>query len=232
MIEHLYTNGCSHTMDYEMRQQGIKQYADLLSDQNGWTLNNCALPGTCNQRIIRATVKDAVNFPPNTLALISLTYLDRTEIGIEQELRASEHPLWHQDYFVPIKSDGWTGDDQVKSYAKEYYKLFDWYSAFVNLATGVFLLTQLFKQRNIHYLIFNYNIQLTLSQQAQLQHHAILQELEKDSGVLSIVEDCLTKHIGPGNWYYDRNTGHFDESGHAHAARVITQLINQHVSLV
>jgi hypothetical protein len=229
MIEHLYVNGCSHAMDYQIRQQGIKQYADLLSDQNGWTLNNCALPGTCNQRIIRSTVKDSVNFLPNTLALISLTYLDRTEIGVEEEFRTPEQALWHQDYFVPIKSDGWTGDARTKSYAKEYYKLFDWYSSFVNLATGLFLLTQLFKQRNIQYLIFNYNMQLTPTQQTQVQHHAIIQELEKDSSVLSIVSDCLVKHIGPDNWYYDKNPGHFDKSGHAHAAKVIQQLINQHV---
>jgi hypothetical protein len=228
MIEHLYVNGCSHAMDYQIRQQGTKQYADLLSDQNGWTLNNRALPGTCNQRIIRSTVKDSVNFSPNTLALISLTYLDRTEIGVEEEPRTPEQALWHQDYFVPIKSDGWSGDSRTESYAKEYYKLFDWYSSFVNLATGVFLLTQLFKQRNIQYLIFNYSMKLTPTQQAQVQHHPIVQEIEKDSSVLSIVSDCLIKHIGPGNWYYDKNFGHFDESGHAHAAKVIQQLINQH----
>jgi hypothetical protein len=214
-------------MDYQIREQGIKQYADLLSTKNEWTLDNHALPGTCNQRIIRSTVKDAVNFPPNTIALISLTYLDRTEIGLEEEEpRSPEQALWHQDYFVPIKSDGWLGNPRVKSYAKEYYKLFDWYSSFINLAAGVLLLTQLFKQRNIQYLIFNYNAQLNSSQQSQIQNHPTVQELEKDFRVLSIVSDHLTKHLGPSNWYYDRHLGHLNESGHAQAARVIQDLIN------
>lgn len=226
MIEHLYVNGCSHAMDYQIREQGIKQYADLLSAKNKWTLNNYALPGTCNQRIIRSTVKDAVNFLPNTLALISLTYLDRTEIGVEEEPRSPDQASWHQDYFVPIKSDGWAGNTRVKSYAREYYKLFDWYSSFINLATGVLLLTQLFKQRNIQYLIFNYNAQLTPSQQSQIQHHPIVQELEKDFRVLGVDSDHLTKHLGPGNWYYDGHLGHLNESGHARAACVIQNLLD------
>ena len=90
------------------------------------------------------------------------------------------------------------------------------------------MLTQLFKQRNIQYLIFNYNIQLELFRQPRIQNHPIVQELEKDGRVLSIVSDHLTKHLGPGNWYYDKNLGHLNESGHVHATGVIQGLINQY----
>jgi hypothetical protein len=225
MIEHLYVNGCSYAMDYDIREQGIKQYADLLSSQNGWTLNNSALPGTSNQRIIRSTVKDAVDFSPNTLAIISLTVLDRTEIGLEEEKHQEGHRLWHHDYFVPIRA-GWNADSRVDAYSNEFYKLFDWYSSFMNLATGVFLLTQMFKQRNIQYLIFNYQLQLTPPQQLQVQHHPVVQELEKDPRVLNLVSDQLTEHLGTGKWYRDYDRGHLNAEGHACAAAIIQELIN------
>jgi hypothetical protein len=226
MIEHLYINGCSFAMDYGIRDQGIKQYADLLSSQNKWTLTNAAIPGSCNQRIIRSTVKDAVNFLPNTLAIISLSTLERTEIGLEEKQHQLGHHLWHHDYFVPIKH-GWVGDDRVSSYAREFYRLFDWYSSFMNLSTGVFLLTQLFKQQNIQYLIFNYKEQLLSTQQSQVHHHPVLQKLEKDYRVLNLSSDHLTKQLGSGDWYYDGNPGHLNELGHARAAIIIQDLINQ-----
>ena len=79
-IQHIYGNGCSFTNDdYIRRTLDQPVYLDFLAENFGTTVTNDGLPGSCNRRIIRNTLRAATEFDSSTLILVQLTFLQRTE---------------------------------------------------------------------------------------------------------------------------------------------------------
>jgi len=74
----LVVNGCSY-MDSYARGQGHEDLAQQLGLSSSRSL---AIPGSCNNRIIRTTLKDSYQTQEKTLYIVGLTFLRRTELSV------------------------------------------------------------------------------------------------------------------------------------------------------
>jgi len=77
----LVTNGCSYIT---MHGNG-GGHIDLATRLNLKNSKSLAIPGCCNSRIIRTTLKDSYLTKEKTLYVIGLTFLDRGELPINAE---------------------------------------------------------------------------------------------------------------------------------------------------
>ena len=81
MIEQLVVNGCSYMAIYA-QGQGHKDLADRLIIPESQSM---ARAGTCNNRIIRTTLKHSYQTLIPSLYIVGLTFLDREELPIGKE---------------------------------------------------------------------------------------------------------------------------------------------------
>ena len=216
MIKHLYVNGCSfvndHTIDW--------QFSDQIAQQRSWTVTNAGIPGSCNRRIIRRTLKDTLEFDQTTLVIVSLSQPVRTEINLYHPDSESDS----EDFFHSVKLN--STDKRFKDYIEQWGRHYSGYGENLNLATDVLLLTSHFKLRNIPYLIYSYSGIKNPIIMPDLSEHAIFQNLKKDPRVMDLFTQCLCDKLGPGNWYYDGNPGHLNRAGHVRAAEILLELFD------
>ena len=81
MISRLVVNGCSY-INYYVQGNG---HTDLAKQLNIPLAYSLSLPGSCNNRIIRTTLKDSYITDQSTLYIIGLSFLNRTELPISQD---------------------------------------------------------------------------------------------------------------------------------------------------
>lgn len=104
----VYANGCS----YACISNG-KRYSDFLGEYFNCKSINAALPGSCNSRILRSSLRDLIELKKshdNIIAVISLSFILRTE-------------LWHRN---PKRQDCWkqSGDGDFISF--QFAQTIDW----------------------------------------------------------------------------------------------------------
>jgi hypothetical protein len=224
-FDHVYTNGCSFTGDWYRRDRGELTYGNFIANRYQTTFHNAGKPNSCNRRIIRSTVRDSINFPPNTLALIQLTFLHRTE----QYSAVNDINSWKfdkEDYYESVKPQ--EGGEFMTAFVNQ----FDSRAEFTSLSSDVLMLTSYFKQRNVSYAIYAFPslVENALHQQ-ELADKLLTYELAKDLAVLNILDDSLFKRLSPGDYFYDANgsageIGHCNTQGHKAIAEILTQLID------
>lgn len=224
-FDHVYTNGCSFTGDWHRRDRNESVYGNLIADQYQATFHNAGKPNSCNRRIIRSTVRDTIDFPPSTLALIQLTFLHRTE----QYALVSDANCWkfdREDYHESIKPQ--EGGEFMSAFVNQ----FDSRAEFTSLSSDVLMLTSYFKQRDISYLIYAFPTLIEDSMhQQELADTLLSYELNKDPAVMNLLTDSLFKRLSPGNYFYDADgtageIGHCNTQGHKAIAEILTQLVN------
>ena len=154
--------------------------------------------------------------------------IERTEINVYNRWDPTDPRMPVEDWFQGIKIDN-TGE-QFRDYRESWIKNFNPYGEAVNLATDVLALTSHFRVRNIPYLI---SALLDLFPKTEkglvsvLESHPVFQALSRDTQVVNLLHDSLYQRLSPGNWSYDPwPQGHLNQAGHAHAADVISDLIN------
>ena len=226
MIDHLYINGCSFTNDHNIIAQSEQQFGDHIAKHKGWQLTNAGEPGSCNRRIIRKTLKDSQEFGPNTLIIVSLTMLNRTEMNVHDIWDRDDTMMHQEDFFQSIKIQ--SSNLIYQNYRDAWFKNYSEYGEFVNLATDVLMLSGYFQNCGIPYLIYAYQPLITTPGLSKtLEKLPIIQALSRDPGVINLLDDSLISHLGPGSWWYDGKTsGHLHAQGHTHAGNVLLELIN------
>ena len=114
MTTRLVVNGCSYMNAYS-RGNGHTDLANNLGIPNAVSL---AIPGSCNSRIIRTTLKDSYQTTENTLYIIGLTFLARGELPINTTQDLFEGRWLSTQHFHLLdknKSDlHWTDSDSKK----------------------------------------------------------------------------------------------------------------------
>lgn len=224
-FDHIYTNGCSFTGDWYRRDRGELVYGNVVAEQYGATLHNAGKPNSCNRRIIRSTVRDAIDFPSNTLALIQLTFLHRTEQY--SEVRADNSWKFdREDFHESIKPQ--EGGEFMTAFVNQ----FDSRAEFTALSSDVLMLTSYFQQRNISYLIYAFpQLVEDPQQRAELSSTSLCYELQKDPAVIDLLNTSLFTRLTAGDYFYDANglageIGHPNTQGHELIASILTQSIN------
>ena len=229
-LSQIYTNGCSFTYDNHVYHdlKGLA-YGDILANQYGVTFLNMGLPGSCNRRIIRTTLRDALNFDSSTLVIVQLTVLERTEKaftpGSDNDWKMN--CLQSQgEYHESLKSN--SPGNLNQEYFKTHIKFFDECAALNDLAADLIMLTGYLQKKHIPYYVFSYQPLVSKSISTRVYNDCFQQQLRTDPNVMNILTDSLTDRLGPGDWYYDvapKFIGHLSPLGHNRAAEILDQLI-------
>lgn len=112
-MKRLVVNGCSYMKAYEIGNGHV----DLANKLNITKSVSLAKPGSCNSRIIRTTLKDSYLTVENTLYIVGLTFLSRTELPIADTADVFEGKwVSIQNKFNPAHryNNRWTQDDAEK----------------------------------------------------------------------------------------------------------------------
>ena len=237
-INQVYTNGCSYTHDDHIYHTlKSETYGDVLAQWYGATCLNMGLPGSCNRRIIRTTLRDALKFGSDTLVIVQLTVLHRTEKsftpGQDNEWKLNNLQSF-EEYHESLKGN--THEKFNQEYYNMHVKFFDERAELTDLAADLIMLTAYLQQHKIPYYVFSYSSLSSKKIADQIYNDQLQQELRKDLRVMNILTDSLTTRFEPGDWYYDTEpkyyTGHLNPAGHIYAAEILNQLItSQHDAL-
>jgi hypothetical protein len=231
-LKRIYTNGCSFTYDNYIYHdlKGIA-YGDILAQKYNVDYLNMGLPGSCNRRIIRTTLRDAIEFTNDTLVIIQLTILQRTEKfftpGQSNQWKL-DNKQSYQEYHESIKGD--TREKLNQEYYNTHVKFFDERAEITNIAADLLMLTAFLKNKHIPYYVFSYQPLVSDSVTDQVYNDRLQVQLRKDNRVMNILSDSLVNQLGPGNWFYDVVSasnvyGHLNPAGHNRAAEILNQFI-------
>ena len=112
MIGRLVVNGCSYVKCYDMGNGHI----DLAEQLNMPLAYSLALPGSCNNRIIRTTLKDSYITNQPTLYIIGLSFLNRSELPVGQEKGIEGKWISFQNQIDPNSiADFWSDQDSQQA---------------------------------------------------------------------------------------------------------------------
>ena len=239
-LKHIYGNGCSFTHDTHMYLDLNKPtYLDLLANKYQLTCTNSGVPGSCNRRIIRHTLRDACNLDSSSLVIVQLTFLERTEKSFSPGQRNDwklNNKQTFEEYHESIKGD--PSEYLNAEYFKIYLKYFDARAEITNLATDLIMLCAFLSVKKIPYFIFPYMPLVSSFVANQVSNDRLQTTLSKNPCVLNILTDSLTSrlsHIRPDLLYYDSTkgqAGHLSPAGHLHASEILDNLLtNQHGEL-
>lgn len=229
-LKRVYTNGCSFTYDnYIYNDLKGLAYGDLLAHKLNVEYANMALPGACNRRIIRTTLRDAIKFDCNTLVIVQLTILARTEKiytpGQQNEWKMNNVQS-HEEYHESIKGDA--NENLNQEYYNTHVKFFDERAEMTDLAADLLMLTAFLNNNCIPYYIFSYQPLVGQATANQIYHDCLQVQLRKDPSIMNILSDSMIDKIGPGNWHYDASknfVGHLNPAGHAQTAEILYKYI-------
>lgn len=238
-IQSLYGNGCSFTNDdYVNLTLKVPTYLDLISQKFSFqTTKNAGLPGSCNRRIIRTTLRDALNLNSSTLVLVQLTQLHRTE----KSYTPGQNNSWKmencpEEYHESIKAG--SSEPLNEKYFENYVRYYDESAAVTDLATDLIMLTGFLQYKQIPHLIFSYSPLVNQHTVKKVKGNLLQVELAKNPNVMNILSECLTDKLGHGDWFYDSppgnrtQLGHLNGAGHALAAKILQdKLSNLYVGL-
>jgi hypothetical protein len=215
----LYCNSDS----YGVLSTTSNRYSEFLGEklQCQQVINN-GLPGACNQRILRTTLRDLIdlrlkNTQTPILAVICLGSLIRNEWWNLQK-----PAVGNDGHFETFQIFGATaGANQAyTSYAKEWYRLYDDEAEQTNLFVQLVLLTGWFQHNQIQYIMFAGN-SLTYKKMAydDIFIKEFSNQIFSDPAILNInnfsfVQHCLSKGYHPFDYNLWKENGHHGESAH------------------
>lgn len=161
----LYSNGCSFTANHKVSRW--RRYPLLIGKHFNWSVVDRAIPGSCNSKIIRCTMRDCIALLKQNkpiVALIQLTYKERFEYAGTPdgsnnwkygEVNTGLECIPANDQFESVKADdlkNWP--DEIKQYAKLHTILQKSDALNAELLARVIGLVSFFKSNNIQYLIY------------------------------------------------------------------------------
>ena len=177
----LYSNGCSYT--YNNWIESTLRYPSLIAARFNWQLQDAGIPGSCNDRIIRCTIRDCIKLKASgqdITALIQLTHPHRTEYaGIPDATTAWKYAAG--DKFESIKPADDTQSPQVNNYMKMYVQLYNQYAEIEKLRSKIVGLVAFFNAAGIQYYVYNGPSELMSS-----DNDDFYQYLSNESGVLDL----------------------------------------------
>lgn len=180
----LYSNGCSYTYNHLVPKQ--QRYQHILADRLGWQSESMAIPGSCNRRIIRCTMRDCIKLLDNDskiFALIQLTHLTRTEYaGQGGSWRYAKGDLYESLNGIDHPDNTELGNDLVRS----SFLLHSEQGELTRLMSDLIGLIGFFKQHGIRYLI--YFAPEIMVKSVEIADDTFYQYLKQDKGVLDLVE--------------------------------------------
>jgi hypothetical protein len=231
-IQKLYGNGCSFTND---NHANLTLRVPLYLDHIGHKFNlkitkNAGLPGSCNRRIIRTTLRDALNFDSSTLVLVQLTQLQRSE----KAYTPGQQNAWkmensYEEYHESIKAG--SIEPLNAKYFENYARYYDECAAVTDLAADLIMLTAFLQHKQIPYFIFPYSTMINTNTLLKVKDNRLQVELAKNSNVMNILTDCLLNKLGDGKWFYDadetmHSLGHLNGEGHKATANLLQQILS------
>jgi hypothetical protein len=179
----LYSNGCSFTDWRHIPRE--QRYPVIIGERMNWSVHDRGLPGSCNSRIIRTTIRDCCELIKTNepiVALIQLSFLSRYEYA-GTPTPSNRWKYENGDLFESI-SLGKIHDsdsDVVNSWIKSTLLLHNDAAAYSQLFASLVGLTAFFRQHNIRYYIYNGPAQNNIFEPTDLYHY-----LKQDPGVLDL----------------------------------------------
>jgi hypothetical protein len=233
-IKQIYGNGCSFIRDKLPLDPDYRPgYLEMIADELGVPSENAGLPGSCNRRIIRSTLRDSLNHDGSTLFIIQLTHLHRTERASERN-GINDWKFDREDYFESVKPHNESVEPHNSAYVKHHLRYFDERAAMTDLTADVLMLAAWLRDREIPYYIFSYLPLISEKTAQELQDHYLDIQARHDPCVMPLLDQSLAYKLGPGDWYYDANgnnfdIGHFNAVGHIRAKELLLSELNRHV---
>ena len=222
----IYVNGCSFSFHPDA---GFPMYSEIIGDHYKIDYINRAWPGSCNRRIIRTTLRDSLDLPPGSLAIIQLTFLGRTEKVY------SGHPdsAWkmlpdsaQEEYHESIKLVD-SSDPDENAYMSFWLRYFDEPAELTDLASQIIMLTGHLKSRGIDYFIYPH---LALADQSAVNcvsDDRLMKEISQDPKIFNFLGPGLADIMDNEDFYHDGPKRHFNAAGHQKAADWLLDKINQ-----
>jgi len=162
----VYSNSCS----FGSIQEHVI-YPELVSTELKGKLLNEGIPGSCNRRIIRSSIRSLIDIRKHhigpVLALIGLTFISRTELWQPHLPSNGNDGDFHPITSLSIKKLDWStglvntkhnvyeyADSEVKNYYKQWLLHFSKEAEVTNLLTDIIMFESFAKSNGIDCLIF------------------------------------------------------------------------------
>ena len=151
-----------------------------------WSVHDRGLPGSCNSRIIRTTIRDCcalLDKHEPVVALIQLTFLDRYEYP-GQATADNRWKYENGDLFESVTPGQYPSEESevVRSWARANLLLHNDEAAYLQLFASIIGLVGFFQQHNIRYYIY-----MGPSQNNIFEPTDLYQYLKKDPGILDLL---------------------------------------------
>jgi hypothetical protein len=161
----IYSNSCS----FGATNKNFPVYSEIIAKDRNAQLINKGIPGSCNRRIIRTTLRDLneIKDTDNIIALIGLTFISRSEIwrpdlpavdndGHFYQIKPTQKLSWQNGLINTIVPDIHKKVDvEISDYYKEWILHYNRESQMTELCTDLVMLTGWLQSKGITYKIFS-----------------------------------------------------------------------------
>ena len=228
----LYCNSDSYGVMSTTKNRYSEYLGELLQ---ATTVINNGLPGCCNARIVRTTVRDILDIQKTTdhriLAVVCLGSMIRNE-------------WWNPNKTVPVGvKDGHFDSFQIHGtdnrqlpyyhYAQEWYRHYNDEAEQTNFFKELVMLTSFFKQQEVNYIIFaGNNITYKKIDYQDVFIKSFAECVHNDPNILdlnnfSFTNYCLEQHHVPFDQEQWGRHGHHGESAHKDFAKFLFNHYNK-----
>ena len=235
----IYCNGDSYSDENYHPSLLEKTYANVVADQcNGFVINK-SISGSCNRRIIRTTMHDAIsqrqlNPTQQIIVLLGLSFELRSELWID-EIKQSKIPeesnfkthkftnqlLWRENLLegIDIESDNkYNLNEKIfKKFSDGRAFFFSPYAERINLLTDLIMLKSLLDSLTINFLIFQSPKAEKLESEYLLDF--LKTQIKNDNRFIDFenfgfVNWCAEKNFVPLDFLDRPSIGHYGPDGH------------------
>lgn len=237
----IYVNGDS----YSASPNG-KTYSDFLAEHYHCEVKNSAIPGSCNSRIFRTSLRDLMDIKQHhdeVIAVISVGFILRTEIWDQDIVNNRFHSDGEFVSMQTVTFKNWfnTGESTVEpryqKYIQEWLRWYNVEAETVNLLKEILLLTTWCKYHKIRYVLFSGALQEPVDLNSEFIK-SYYQAVKQDPNIIDVFENSFTEWcLGRGHTPIDDYTqeihgktyviGHHGEPAHKDFANF---LINNYLN--
>jgi len=201
-----------------------KTYTDFIGQQLNCKVVNNGLPGSCNNRILRRSVRDLLELKKqnnNILAIFGLAHPNRTEYW-------SNEAIGNDGHFKDIQPNNClTGD--AKKFSDAYNRLYDDEAATTNLLFQLAMFTSFLNLNNIKYLIWMGTKNMKAVDFSTPFIKQFYEKIQSDSNIVDLFDFSFSKYcsIDKNHIPYDYNRyqydGHHAEPAHEDFANYLLE---------
>jgi len=201
----VYVNGCS----YASISDG-KRYSEYLAEHFNCDSVNAAIPGSCNSRILRTSLRDLINLKKqhkDIVAIISLSFVLRTEVWNRDPNRQDRWKQSGDGDFISMQFTGahdwkkkldkghvdWKiSGTQLRNYGKSWLIWYDVESEITKLLQQIILFTAWCKSNAIKCVLFSGPLQESIDFESPFvkPFYDVVQE---DTSVIDIFNKSFTE---------------------------------------